>query len=201
MTDILVLTTGGTIGALPYDDITHPPVVAPMPQDGRDFVREALIDPVFSFAKTRCVSVEPRDSKLIDDAYLEGLLKQVVTAPEDKILITYGTDRILRGATFFYGQCATNPALKNKTIVLTGAMIPISNGAGLDGYRNMEFALRFLQSAESVPGTFIVLCDYENPDEESGAWNPRLYPHQPEAYEKICDSDPRYHRLRRVLSA
>jgi hypothetical protein len=39
---ILVITTGGTIGAMPYKDLKHPPKISTMPAKGQDFVRLAL---------------------------------------------------------------------------------------------------------------------------------------------------------------
>src|SRR5882757_9000311 len=121
---ILVITTGGTIGAEAYDNPQNPPQCVIMPADGKDIVGAALKQPNFSFSKTRCVFLEPRDSKLIDETYLQKIIDLIAAAPEPGALITYGTDRILQAASYFYYQSSEMQALRNKVIVLTGAMVP-----------------------------------------------------------------------------
>ena len=63
---ILVLTTGGTIGALPYVNPLMPPAFSTVPSDQRDLVREFLEGT--GVPQPRCISAEHRDSKLIDEA-------------------------------------------------------------------------------------------------------------------------------------
>ncbi len=60
-------------------------------------------------------------------------------SPTDKILITHGTDRMV--------ETAKALAAKNidKTIVLTGAMIPYAFGTSSDGFFNLGNALAFVQ--------------------------------------------------------
>jgi L-asparaginase/Glu-tRNA(Gln) amidotransferase subunit D len=93
---ILVITTGGTIGALPYEDPRHPPEISSMPKN-EDLVRKEL-QSRFVSVNTRCISLEPRDSKLIDLPYRENLLSVLTAAEETSILITHGTDTILATA-------------------------------------------------------------------------------------------------------
>jgi len=186
MSGILVLTTGGTIGALAHPDPRTPPPIVPMPPDGRDIVRE-ILQAEFRNFNARCISFEPRDSKFIDDDYLMKALKLIEAAPEDKILITYGTDALLRGANFFYRHAGL------KKIILTGSMTPLANGAESDGYRNLTCALKCLR--DDVCGDScvnIILSDFN----DAGIWVPRLYPFQPDKYEKFYDIDGRYNRLR-----
>jgi L-asparaginase len=190
--NILVITTGGTIGALPFEDPANPPKYSLNPSDGRDFVCEVLKTSFASF-NVRCLSLDPRDSKLIDDAYRHKILAHIEGAPEKSVLITHGTDAILKTADFFYRQFETNAALKEKTIVLTGAMTPLANGAKSDGRLNLAFSLNLL--SRQIPAgaaTNIVLCDFDN----KGVWAPRLYPHTPNRYEKFYDADGRHHRLK-----
>jgi L-asparaginase len=58
---------------------------------------------------------------------------------EDKIIITHGTDTMAETAAVLAGK------VKNKTIVLTGAMIPIKFGSS-DGLFNLGSALAFAQT-------------------------------------------------------
>src|SRR5262249_13939767 len=92
---IFVITTGGTIRALPYKDFVHTAeedFLAVMPSDGKDFVKEALGKR--ADFNGRCISLEPRDSKLMDELYRLNLLRLVESVPENKIIITHGTDSI-----------------------------------------------------------------------------------------------------------
>ena len=185
MAEILVLTTGGTIGALPVEDVIRQPDIKTMPPDRRDSVRQALASS-FASIKTRCVSLEPRDSKFIDEAYRIEVLKTIESAPEERVLITHGTDTLLETAAFFYQTLLIHPTLKNKVIVVTGSMVPLANGKESDGYRNIDFALKHLQSCPLGPSKInIVLCGFDLPEEQKGDWRPRLYPYQPKKYVKF----------------
>ncbi|HRF20192.1 MAG TPA: asparaginase domain-containing protein, partial [Chitinophagaceae bacterium] len=58
---------------------------------------------------------------------------------EDRIIITHGTDTMSETAQYLAQK------VKNKTIVLTGAMIPIKFGSS-DGLFNLGSALAFAQT-------------------------------------------------------
>jgi L-asparaginase len=185
---VLVITTGGTIGALAYKDTIHPPSVAAFPENGADLVREFIQshEPKYDARFHACA---PRDSKDIDQRYLENMRTIIANAPEDGVLITHGTDGILSTAEFLHTR-----ALK-KRLILTGAMIPLANGAVSDGRRNIEFALTQLSGGGLRQGIYVVLCDYELPGNVASAWKPRLYPFVPGRYKKLYMEDSRYNRL------
>lgn len=166
-----------------------------MPPKGQDFVRMALQKiPV----KARCISLEPQDSNHIDELYLFGILQHIEKEPKSGVLVTLGTDAIVQAAEYFYRECVTNPALKDKTIVLTGAMVPLSCGAESDGMPNLRFALRQLEQGQMSRGVYVVLCDYQSPETKEG-WSPRLYRFEPGQYEKFYDPDDgSRNRIRRV---
>jgi L-asparaginase len=67
------------------------------------------------------------------------ILHQCRNCEEDRIIITHGTDTIAETA------CLLGQSLTNKTIILTGAMIPIKFGSS-DGLFNLGSALAFAQS-------------------------------------------------------
>lgn len=69
--------------------------------------------------------------------------------PEDRIIITHGTDRMVETARALASE---NLA---KTIVLTGAMIPYAFGTSSDGFFNLGSALAFVQCMPT--GVFIVM--------------------------------------------
>ena len=79
------------------------------------------------------------DSLEMTDKDREWIVHQCRQCAEDKIIITHGTDTMAETAAVL----AKN--IKNKTIVLTGAMIPIKFGSS-DGLFNLGSALAFVQT-------------------------------------------------------
>jgi L-asparaginase len=79
------------------------------------------------------------DSLEMTDKNREGIVQQCKQCVEDKIIITHGTDTMAETAKVL----AKN--INNKTIVLTGAMIPIKFGSS-DGLFNLGSALAFVQT-------------------------------------------------------
>ncbi|MGZ8509229.1 MAG: asparaginase domain-containing protein [Chitinophagaceae bacterium] len=79
------------------------------------------------------------DSLEMTDKDREWIVYQCNQAAEDKIIITHGTDTMAETAKVL----AKN--ITNKTIVLTGAMIPIKFGSS-DGLFNLGSALAFVQT-------------------------------------------------------
>jgi len=68
---------------------------------------------------------------------------------DDKIIITHGTDKMVETAK------ALAAAKINKTIVLTGAMVPYAFGTSSDGFFNLGSALAFVQAL--APGVYIAM--------------------------------------------
>lgn len=79
------------------------------------------------------------DSLEMTDKDREWIVYQCSQCTEDKIIITHGTDTMAETA----GVLAKS--ISNKTIVLTGAMIPIKFGSS-DGLFNLGSALAFVQT-------------------------------------------------------
>lgn len=67
------------------------------------------------------------------------IAENCIKASEDKIIITHGTDTMANTAKVLAEK------VKDKTIVLTGAMIPIKFGSS-DGLFNLGSALAFVQT-------------------------------------------------------
>lgn len=99
------------------------------------------------------VPVEIRTLMMVDslemtDEDRELIAHQCNQAEEDRIVITHGTDTMADTAKMLY------ETVKGKTIVLTGAMIPIKFGSS-DGLFNLGSALAF---AQSLPhGVYVVM--------------------------------------------
>ncbi|PSR14946.1 MAG: asparaginase [Bacteroidetes bacterium] len=90
------------------------------------------------------------DSLEMTDADRQIILHNCRRASADKIIITHGTDKMVATATFL----AKN-GVPDKTVVLTGAMIPYAFGTSSDGFFNLGSALAF---AQTLPvGIFVVM--------------------------------------------
>jgi len=87
-----------------------------------------------------------KDSLSMTDVDRKKIVQECQKSKEDKILITHGTDTMTETAKIL-GQVITN-----KTIVLTGAMVPYAFGSS-DGLFNLGSSLAFLQSLS--PGVYI----------------------------------------------
>ena len=79
------------------------------------------------------------DSLKMSTTERQYIIEKCLETPNSKIVITHGTDTMVDTAR----QLADN--IKNKTIVLTGAMIPFKFGSS-DGLFNMGSALSFVQA-------------------------------------------------------
>jgi L-asparaginase len=88
------------------------------------------------------------DSLEMTDEDRELIAHQCNQCEESQIVITHGTDTMSLTAKWL----AEN--VKNKTIVLTGAMIPIKFGSS-DGLFNLGSALAFVQTLP--PGVYVAM--------------------------------------------
>jgi len=90
------------------------------------------------------------DSLEMTDADREVIALNCRTSRHDKILITHGTDTMVKTAEFL-----AEKNLVDKTIVLTGAMVPYAFGTSSDGFFNLGSALAFLQTLPH--GVYVVM--------------------------------------------
>lgn len=130
-TMIQVFVTGGTFDKA-YDEL-----------NGKFYFKETQLPELF--ATGRCdLDIEIKtlmmiDSLEMDDQHRNAIVKACKRCKVDKIVITHGTDTMAKTAKVLSAQ---NIA---KTIVLTGAMIPIKFGSS-DGFFNLGSALAFAQT-------------------------------------------------------
>jgi L-asparaginase len=80
----------------------------------------------------------------------EIIIHNCKKSASNRILITHGTDRMVATAKIL---AASN--IIDKTIVLTGAMIPYAFGTSSDGFFNLGSALAFVQTLP--PGVYVVM--------------------------------------------
>jgi L-asparaginase len=79
------------------------------------------------------------DSLHMTDAGRRLILERCRAVPENRIVITHGTDTMPETAAVL------GPGLNGKTVVLTGAMVPYTFGSS-DGLFNLGTALAFVQT-------------------------------------------------------
>ncbi len=83
------------------------------------------------------------DSLDITDDHRKLILDSCRNALEENIIITHGTDTMVKTA-----QVLAEAKLENKTIVLTGAMIPYAFGTSSDGFFNLGASLAYAKALD-----------------------------------------------------
>ena len=137
---IRILVTGGTFDK-EYNEHT-----------GQLAFKDTHLPEMLRLGRSR-VEVNIRTVMMIDsldmtDADRELVVQNCVQAPEEHIVITHGTDTMTETAA------AVAAIAANKTVVLTGAMIPYAFGSS-DGLFNLGSALSFVQVLP--PGVYIAM--------------------------------------------
>ena len=79
------------------------------------------------------------DSLEMTEKDIQLIINECINSKSKRIIITHGTDTMVRTATKIAKE------VKDKTIVLTGAMIPYAFGSSSDGFFNLGSALSFVQ--------------------------------------------------------
>lgn len=108
------------------------------------------------FERGRCsLDINVKTLMMVDSLEMTDADRSIIAhncklAKTNKILITHGTDTMVKTAGFLAKQDLTA-----KTIVLTGAMIPYAFGTSSDGFFNLGSALAFVQSLK--PGIYVVM--------------------------------------------
>ncbi|MFO7677349.1 MAG: asparaginase domain-containing protein [Thermoplasmatota archaeon] len=128
---IKIIVTGGTFDK-EYNELT-----------GELYFNKTHVPEMLSLGRSR-LPLEIKtlmmcDSLYMTDADIACILEECKTTPHDKILITHGTDKMVATAKVLGSE------IKDKTVVLTGAIIPYAFGSS-DGMFNLGSALAFVQS-------------------------------------------------------
>jgi L-asparaginase len=128
---IRILVTGGTFDK-EYNEIT-----------GELFFKDTHLSEMLKLGRCR-VETDVRTLMMIDSLEMTEQDRAVIAdncnrAEESKIIITHGTDTMADTARYLAGK------VKDKTIVITGAMIPYKFGSS-DGLFNLGSAMAFVQS-------------------------------------------------------
>lgn len=139
---VRIFITGGTFDK-EYNELT-----------GQLYFTDTHLHDLLQMGRCR-VPVEIRTLMMIDSLEMteedrELIVYQCNHCEEDHIVITHGTDTMAETAAVL----AQKLQATDKTIVLTGAMIPIKFGSS-DGLFNLGSALAFAQSLS--PGVYVAM--------------------------------------------
>jgi L-asparaginase len=146
--DILVIMTGGTIDAEPYGDPARPPRYAiPL----RDSLVPRAVEELGYGADCRFFQWMMKDSKDFSPAEIYALAIFIEQRRAQHFIITHGTDRMPENSRELQKQLAGT----EKTVVMTGAMLPLANGPASDGYDNLRAAIAHVE--QWPPGVHVVM--------------------------------------------
>ena len=137
---IKILVTGGTFDK-EYNEIS-----------GELYFNGTHIREILDLGRAQ-IDVEIIELMLIDSLDMQDKDREIIVQnckdiKSDQIVITHGTDTMVKTAKFIAQENL------NKTIILTGAMIPYKFGSS-DGLFNLGGAIAYVQSLES--GVYIAM--------------------------------------------
>jgi len=165
---IQVFVTGGTFDK-EYNYIT-----------GELYFKDTHLKEMFD--RGRCeVDIDIKTLMMVDslsmrDEDLAIISYNCLKTPNNRIIITHGTDRMVETA-----RVLAEAQIEGKTIVLTGAMIPYAFGNSSDGFFNLGSALAFVQVLP--PGVYVVM------NGRYFHWNRVRKNRQLGSFEEIQDND------------
>jgi len=132
---IRIFVTGGTFDK-EYDFIT-----------GDLYFKETHLQEMFT--RGRCTldievtELMMKDSLELTDKDRNDILRACKESSEENIVVTHGTDTMVETA-----RVLAEAKLKDKTIVLTGAMIPYAFGTSSDGFFNLGASLAYAKALQ-----------------------------------------------------
>ncbi|WP_101925225.1 MULTISPECIES: asparaginase domain-containing protein [Luteimonas] len=139
MDELLIVTTGGTIDKIYFDDKSDFQVGDP--QIGR------MLEELGVAFRFRVIPIIRKDSLHITDDDRELIRATIAAQPARHVLLTHGTDSMVETAKVL-------SSIADKTIVLTGALSP-ARFRGSDAEFNIGTAVGAVQS--KPPGVYVAM--------------------------------------------
>ena len=128
---VRIIATGGTFDK-EYNELT-----------GELFFRKTHLPEILKMGRcklpVKITTLMMKDSLFMTEKDRKEILKTCQKVKENSLVITHGTDTMEKTAMYL------GPRIKNKTVILTGAMIPYKFGSS-DGIFNLASAISFAQS-------------------------------------------------------
>ena len=137
---VRIFITGGTFDK-EYNELT-----------GQLYFKDSHLPEMLELGRCR-VPVDFRTLMMIDSLEMTDMDRELIArhcmdADENQIVITHGTDTMAETARIL------EAIVKNKTVVITGAMIPYKFGSS-DGLFNLGSAMAFAQTLK--PGVYVAM--------------------------------------------
>ena len=137
---VRIFITGGTFDK-EYNELT-----------GQLYFKDSHLPEMLELGRCR-VPVDFRTLMMIDSLEMTDMDRELIgrhcmDADENQIIITHGTDTMAETARIL------EDIVKNKTVVITGAMIPYKFGSS-DGLFNLGSAMAFVQTLK--PGVYVAM--------------------------------------------
>jgi len=160
MTELWVLTTGGTLDAVAYAKTPENVAFEGHSKVGitlTNLQAEGRLD-----KRVRTIHIREvcqKDSKDLTEADREALAAAIEQASDSYVLVTHGTDRMPETARWLKKR------ITGKHVAITGSMKPLAHGdPASDGFQNLVDAISMLM-ADALPGVWIVMNGTRiNPD-------------------------------------
>jgi len=143
--NIHIIATGGTI-----DSKFHAPKEGSLVKNetGIPAFLSDIIQPHFTFSTTQLCMLDSGD---ITDTIREQIVDIIHTCEEQYILITHGTNTMTETLSYITNKLEST----TKTIILTGAMIPLDGFCSTDSGFNLGYAIAKLE--ELPAGVYIAM--------------------------------------------
>ena len=145
---VLILVTGGTFDK-EYDE-----------RNGRLYFKGTHLPEMLErgrcLAPVRTKTLMMKDSLHMTPADRRKVLAACRSAKEKRIIVTHGTDTLVKTARLLGAELAGS----GKTVVLTGAMVPYAFGSS-DGLFNLGAALAYAQAMP--PGVWVAMNGRAHP--------------------------------------
>jgi L-asparaginase len=128
---IRIFVTGGTFDK-EYNEL-----------NGTLYFQDTHLPEMLKLGRNR-LKVEIRTLMMVDSLEMTEADRKIIVdnckkCPEEKIIITHGTDTMVETAIYLERE------IRNKTIIITGAMVPYKFGSS-DGLFNLGSSMAFVQN-------------------------------------------------------
>lgn len=138
------ITTGGTIDS--HYDGTRDTVVPNKRSVIPNYIKSLKL-----YEKTEFTEICLKDSRRLDKKDLKNILKTIEKSKSKKIIIVQGTYKIPDTGRYL----KANLKIKNKTIVITGSLIPLIGFSPSDAPFNLGYSIAKVQ--ELSPGIYVCM--------------------------------------------
>lgn len=152
-------TTGGTIDSLPYDEAEPPKNATNPPFSYLPMTLKAIRDDIRPDFEIDLEQMWARDSKFITEREMLELVRRIrQDKKHDVFVITHGTDTMPQNSRLLMKYLDGYLREKGKAVIMTGAILPLTNGARSDGLQNLRYIVQHYDNEKMFPpGVHVVM--------------------------------------------